>query len=141
MSNQDKQNKPKDKLIEVGFSFRGMLYVFSADPPDTIGVITDPSKAFEKVQPIEPVAIPCTIKPSGELTGCIEAHWHRIDKRLLDAAPNKDFIYQPDQGAEQEELFSALLKVAEEMICDAMYFEKKAAEDRKEIAASRKNFS
>jgi len=128
----------KPKLIEVGFLYRGQLYVFSALAPEPVGYLVEPGTAFRKIAVAERVEIECVIKPQGEHTGEINAHWHRIEKRLLDAAPDERFIYQPEQGPEQEELFNRLLITCEESIRDAIYFEMKAREDN---SAARKHLS
>lgn len=127
--------------IEVGFLYRGQLYVFWAMPPDPVAFQCEPGTNFKKLSAVERIEIECVIKPQGNHTGQINAVWNRLEKRLIDAAPSESFIFQPEQSAEQEELFNKLLITCEHSLREAIYFETKAREDNQQIDASRKHLS
>jgi len=131
----------KNKAIEIGFLYLDQLYVFRAVAPDPLAHMCEPGSGFKKMSVLEAVHIDCVIKPQGEHTGEVVASWNRIEKRLIDAAPTEGFVFQPDQGAEQEELFNRLLITCEQSVREAILREAYARENSTGIPEHRKHLS
>ena len=134
-----------NRLIEVGFKFRGFPYTFRAFEPSPFAYYCEPGSEFKKVGRAELAVIECSIEQAeqpGErgLLGKVEAHWDRLELRLIDAAPDQLFYYQPSRGSEEEEAFNSLLITCEEAIKEAIR-QARAAHQLKPITAHRKHLS
>lgn len=134
-------NEKKTRLIEVGFRFQGGPYIFRAFEPSPLGVYCEPGSPFKGLGRAELAVIPCTIERADN-PGKVEAHWNRLELRLLDPAPDGLFSLQPSSGAEQEDLFNRLLITCEEAIKEAISQARAARSPKQEtIPAHRKHLS
>lgn len=104
----------KPKITEVGFTYRCALYIITFFPGNPVD---------------DRLFVPVEISIDSESAGRVEAFWDTAEGRFTDAAPNDAFIYQPEQGKEQEELFSGLILEAQRATREALEMANAAEED------------